>query len=350
MKTRLIRVAAVLSVVSCVTLASVAAAADTADRELAAAERAYREVDFPATYEHATAGLAAGGSRPERVARLAVLAGMSAAALGRDDEARVGFILALALTPALKLDKSLSPKIRGPYLEAQGYWTAHADRLQIEATTREGTDVAVRLADPARLVSKIALSARGRGESRYRPTPPVPAADSVRLALPADVRGRDFDYLVRALDAQGNILAEAGFEEAPLTYDRPLSADVTPTATVARRSYVLPVTFAALGVGAAALGAVFHVQREDAAREWNGPGCEAPGPETRLEQCGELDEDIRRDGRIAVISYAAAGVLLTTSVVTWFLGAPRPVDARSDFAKLPACGVAGLGLSCAGRF
>jgi hypothetical protein len=103
-------------------------------------------------------------------------------------------------------------------------------------------------------------------------------------------------------------------------------------------------------VGAATVGVVFHVKREDGASEWNGPGCEQPGGLTRSEQCSNLEDEIRQDGRIAVVSYATAGVFLTAAVVTWFTGAPSRPDPKPDAATAPTCGIAGAGIVCVGRF
>jgi hypothetical protein len=338
-------------VVSCLSAGAPArAAGNPSDQELRAAEQAYRDVDFSGTHEHAVAGLAAGGARPERVARLAVLAGMAAAALERNDDARFAFILALAVDPSLKLDRNLSPKVRGPYLEAQGYWAAHADRLSLHALTRaDGTHVSARLADPAHLVSTVALSVRARGQSAFQSTRHEPDT-ALSLAVPAVVAAAGYDYFVRALDSYGNILAEAGDEADPLSHAPPASAAPVEASPAKPRSYVLPVTFGLLGVGAATTGVVFHLKREDAASEWNGPGCEQPGGSTRSEQCGDLEDEIRRDGRIAVASYAAAGVFFTAAVVTWFTGAPSHPDPKPDAATATTCGITGAGIACAGRF
>src|SRR6478735_2898798 len=91
---------------------------------LAEAERAYQSVDFPATHAAAKKAIEAGGADREQTARLYVLLGISAAAQGDAEEAKTDFVVALAVKPSLKLDKGLSPKVRDPYLEAQGYWAA----------------------------------------------------------------------------------------------------------------------------------------------------------------------------------------------------------------------------------
>ena len=100
---------------------------------LSEAERAYQAVDFPATHAAAKKALEEGGADREQTARLYVLLGISAAALGDTEEAKTHFVVALAVKPSLKLEKGLSPKVRDPYLEAQGYWAASSDRLALNA-------------------------------------------------------------------------------------------------------------------------------------------------------------------------------------------------------------------------
>src|SRR5262249_7485615 len=79
----------------------------TATTGLAAAEQAYQEVDFATMHDRATRALAAGGATHDETARLYVLDGISAAALGQDDEAKRAFVAALAVDPTLKLDRNL---------------------------------------------------------------------------------------------------------------------------------------------------------------------------------------------------------------------------------------------------
>src|SRR6478609_3499378 len=134
------------------------------NQALTDAERAYQSVDFPATRALAKKALEAGGADREQTARLYVLLGISAAAQGDAEEAKTDFVVALAVKPSLKLDKGLSPKVRDPYLEAQGYWAASSDRLAVNA--KPGSDqkhLVIQLTDPATLVSKIELCIAAAG-------------------------------------------------------------------------------------------------------------------------------------------------------------------------------------------
>jgi hypothetical protein len=327
----------------------------TATAGLAAAEQAYQEVDFATMHEQATRALAAGGATRDETARLYVLDGISAAALGQDDEAKRAFVAALAVDPTLKLDRNLSPKIRGPYLEAQGYWGAYPERLGLTArVASDGAHLTVEIVDPRHLATKVALHARSGGSAEYAETA-ADAVHEVRFALPDDARHQGSEYFASLLDANQNVLAELGSEGDPRVaraapQERAPESATAPEPSPHRRSYLLPAVLGGAGLVAAGVGVVFHVQRESAAHEWNGPHCEQPG-ESRIQQCGDVDSRRSFDQSMAIGAYSAAALLLTGSVVTLFVGrssSEAPVGAAR--AGLVGCGVAGAGLSCAGRF
>ncbi len=240
---------------------------------LAEAEKAYQAVDFPATHAAAKHALEAGGADREQTARLYVLLGTSAAAQGDAEEAKTDFIVALAVKPSLKLDSGLSPKVRDPYLEAQGYWAASSDRLTLNAKpASDQAHLVIQLSDPATLVSKVELRLAAAGTSP-RPSFEIAAAPATRFALPAAVRGRSYEYTLRALDRFGNVLAERGTDADPelVRADAAHAGAADRAANPAQhgRSYVLPVALGVAGLGAVSAGIVFQVKRENTAQEWN---------------------------------------------------------------------------------
>ncbi len=328
----------------------------TATTGLAAAEQAYQEVDFATMHDQATRALAAGGATRDETARLYVLDGISAAALGEDAEAKRAFVAALAIDPSLKLDRNLSPKIRGPYLEAQGYWGAYPERLGLTArVAADGAHLTVDIVDPGHLLTNVALHVRAAGGSDYAVTS-ADAAHVVRFALPDDAAHRSYEYFASALDANRNVLAELGSDGDP-QLARPApgqraveKAAEAPTPAAHRRSYLLPAVSGGAGLVALGVGIVFHVDRESAAAEWNGPHCEQPGS-TRIQQCGDVDRRRAFDQGMAIGAYSAAAILLTGSVITYFVGkSAAETPGKTAHAGLVGCGLAGAGLSCAGRF
>ncbi|MEP7051039.1 MAG: hypothetical protein ABJB12_11830 [Pseudomonadota bacterium] len=314
------------------------------------AERSYQDVDFPATHLQALRALQAGGATRSETARLYVLLGISAAALDNAEEAKQDFVVALAANPELKLESSLSPKLRSPYLEAQGYWSAASARLSI--TAKLGTDAThliVRLVDPASLVTKVELQTAAPGATP-RASFELVAAPVTRFPLPRSVRDRDYEYALRALDGYGNVLAEYGADADPILVRQPLTR--APTASSARavaprRSYFWPVTLGVMGFSALAGGVVFNVKRERAAHEWNGPGCETAGL-SRLDQCAAVSHRVQTDERLSVAFYAGGGALLTAGVIALFAGGSH--EATPLRTGLVSCAVSGPGVSCLSQF
>jgi hypothetical protein len=104
---------------------------------------------------------------------------------------------------------------------------------------------------------------------------------------------------------------------------------------------------AVTGLGALATGVVFHVQREQAAHDWNGPQCEHPGL-TRQEQCESVDSRVHSNERLAIGFYAGGGALLAGSLISVLAG--RPPASPTQHGSSLGCSVAGAGISCLGHF
>jgi len=323
------------------------ARAEDASTALAAAERAYQDVDFAATREAAQRALEAGGAVPEQTARLHVLLGISAAALGDADEAKQHFIAALAVDPEFKLDKSLSPKIRDPYLQAQGYWSAAGERLALRATpSGDSGHLVVKLHDAASLVAKIKLD-WGAAGSQDRTQLTLEPGALVRFEVPPPLRERDYEYVLRALDRYGNVLSELGSDADPMLVRHAPPARSAPTTAPRARSYLLPVALGVTGLGAVAVGVVFNVKREQSAHTWNSSSCEQPGA-TRLEQCSSVNDRIHSNERLAVGFYAGGGALIAGSIISLIVG--RPPREPNERASALGCALTGPGVSCRGSF
>ncbi len=326
------------------------AQAQAPSHDLAKAEHAYQDVDFPGTHLLALRALQAGGAARPDTARLYVLLGISAAALDDADEAKQDFVAALAVNPALRLEKSLSPKIRGPYLEAQGYWQAASERLAISAKPGNDADhLVVRLVDPASLVTRVELRAAEPGTSP-RPSFELVAAPMTRFPLPQRLQGRDYEYALRALDRYGNVLAEYGADADPMLVRKPVAPPPESSDSYASahgRSYFWPVALGVTGLGALAAGVLFNVQRERAAHEWNGPRCEAPGL-SRVQQCGAVNDRVQTDERLSVGFYAGGGALLTAGVIALIAGASH--ETAAPRTGIVGCALSGPGVACLSRF
>ena len=333
---------------------------------LESAEHAYQQVDFSSVHDEAKRGLTLGHASPEQVSRLYVLLGTAAAALGQEDEAKKSFIFALGITPKMNLDRSLSPKLRGPYLEARGYWEAYHDRLSLAVgVAAQGKRVTVKVVDPAQLGQKVVVYVRAVGKTKYR-TLDMAAESTTSAALPEDL-GRDgFEYYARLLDEHDNRIVELGNAANPMLAEgsqgnskgarklsaaaREPSSDSTEDKSTKSRSYWLPGILAVTGATAAGVGVYFNVKREQYADTWNNSACERPGT-TRLGQCGNVDSNRQTAERLAMGLYGAGGILLVGSVTSWLLSSPKQ-ESKSVRSNALACqvGLRGIDVSCAGRF
>jgi hypothetical protein len=321
------------------------------ESSLAEAERAYAAVDFAQTFERARAALAEGNHSPRETARLYLLLGISAAALDQEEEARRAFGVMIALDPEVKLEQSLSPKIRAPYLEARGTF-AGSTRLRAALSVDAGA-LAIALTGSLESVSAVELAVRPKGSPDFRVERLAPAAE---LSFAPPAAPAEVDVALRLVDEHDNSLLEIGTRTTPRSLvlrRRPERAaappPVTPPQSVDRTSYhVTAALLAGLGVAAASAGAVFHLEREDLAQEWNGAGCEEPGS-SRAEQCRDVDDDRKRAENLAVGLYAGGGALLVSSLVT-LLVAPHDPPKQGASGFRANASASGLDLSYAGRF
>ena len=325
---------------------------------LAAAEKAYAEVDFEKTHELALSALRRGGNEPDETKRLYTLLAISAAALDASDEAREAFRRVLAIDPTTRLDQSLSPRLRAPYLEARGELGSAGDARPLEVTLeRSGRSFELELQDRATVARTLELSieTEGRAPDQRR----FPADPHVALPAGLSLPSR-FTYTLTALDEYGNRLfrttremATAAPDGSPeATSETPGAASDTPLLRGPNRTpyYVTAGVLAGLGLGAIAGGAIAQVRREDAAKEWNSSSCETPG-QSRGQQCADVDADRRSAEHWAIGLYAAGGTLLIGSLITLAILPDSKPERPRALACLPSLDLGGqLGATCRTSF
>jgi hypothetical protein len=295
------------------------------NERVAEAQRAYADVDYEATRRLARVALERGGNDRAATGQLYLLWAMAAAALDQNDEARSAFSSAIAVNPELKLDRSVSPKIRAPYLEARGAMTSADGQAPLEVKVqqrRQGLDVELR--DTLKLAASIELSLRAREGTPYIKRK-LAAAPSRRVALP---EGSELQAFALVLDRYGNVIAQVGSADDPerlllIASQKPQRQPEPGRRDVNRTPYYISAgAMGVLGLAAGGVATVMLVKREDAAKEWNGSGCEQPGM-TRLQQCGAVDDRRQRSENLAIGFGAAGGALLVGSALSLLL-APSP--------------------------
>jgi hypothetical protein len=325
---------------------------------IAEVEGAYAEVDFERTRSLAREVLALGKSEPTETLGLYTLLGISAAALGEEDTARRAFRVAIALDPNARIEKNLSPKIRGPYLEARGSLGTQGELRALAAEIwRDGKRVRFALHDPANVVRRAELGyIDGFGTWQQVKLPPQREG-----VVPGNATKAALEYALVLRDEFGNVLFRRGSETTPATLaaaaaaaaaastpsrsSDPFAAPVTGERVNQTPYHVVAGVLAASGLAAAGLGAYFHVQREELAREWNGASCERGGA-SRKAQCAEVDDRRARAQTLGIGLYTTGGALLVGSVVTLLL---TPSHARARRAAV-TCDLAALTAGCIARF
>jgi hypothetical protein len=327
------------AVLACALLAPVARAESTSS--LSDVQKAYADVDYERTRSLASAAIRHGGNARAATAELYLLWATAAAALEQADEARTAFACALAANPELKLDRSLSPKIRAPYLEARGSLSGADGKPPLEVTLRRRKqEVELGLTDALRVAATLVVATR-ESEAGAFAERRFAAAPTRRLPVP---NGSELQFFVRVLDRYGNVLFELGTEDEPqrllsVTSSRPRSA--APAAENHANPlpyYVTSGALAALGVAAGGVATAMYLRREDAASEWNGSACERPGL-TRAEQCHSVNDRRKNAEHLAIGFTAAGGALLLGSIVTLILAPASPhtnvaLDAGPDSVML----------------
>lgn len=304
-------------------LATAAAQAD--GPSLREVQKAYADVDYAGTRALAQAALEQGAHDRQATAELYLLLATAAAALDHAEDARTAFSFALAANPGLRLHKSLSPKIRAPYLEARGSLSATDGKPALDVTLqRRRQELELALHDALHVASSIELGTRA-DETADFVRRRLNAAPVRRVPTP---HGSELQFFVRVLDGYGNVLFDLGTEEEPrrlalLGSPRPQPRTAKPQNEPSPLPYYWTAgALAALGLASGGAATVMFAQREDAAREWNGSSCEHPGS-TRGEQCGEVDERRQRAESLSIAFGSAGGALLLGSLVTLVLAPSR---------------------------
>lgn len=133
--------------------------------ELAAAQKAYADVDYSRCLEKARAALGQPGNVGDRVVTWK-LVGLCAAAEGEADVARDAFQMMLTIDREARLPEGLSPRFTSAYREAKGSLMEAAPLgLKVVADDVRGARrvVRVRVDDVADLVARVGFRPKGGG-------------------------------------------------------------------------------------------------------------------------------------------------------------------------------------------
>jgi hypothetical protein len=209
------RIALVLPALACVASFGLATRAAAQTTPLQEAEAAYVDVDFETTLSASQTAIDSGELSPGELARAYELLGVSAAALGDAEAAREVFLRMLSIEPSRRLDDTVPPRFRAPYMEASGIVSARPDRMGAEVTlARSYASLRVVLVDPYEMVEGIRLHMRAEGATEYE-TFEAPYGAEILVPFGGAAGSAPVEYWLELIDPRGNQLVVQGSQFEP---------------------------------------------------------------------------------------------------------------------------------------
>ena len=193
---------------------------------LETAEHAYGEVDFEGARHDASAAIDAGGLSPTQLVRAYQLIGVSSSALGEAPEARAAFVMMVSIDPDVRLDDTVPPRLRAPFLEARGT-VSSAARLSAEVQlARAYGSLRIVLTDPRELVDRVRIHARVEGQTEFTMAE-FPPTDEIMSRTNGASSADRIEYWLEGLDLHGNQVLLLGSEFEPLVVGRTAAGDAS---------------------------------------------------------------------------------------------------------------------------
>lgn len=190
---------------------------DAALAALAEAEAKANEYLFEEALARADVALQEGGLARAPHARALWVRAHALAALNRPDEARAGFIRALAVDPTRPIDPMLGPRIRTPFYRARSFWRGQPRPAGLTIAAIEAGDgraLRVTLVDPLTWATRVELAQRVPPEQGFAARrAPVAGAPWITPAVSAD---GVLEVYARATDARDNVIFEVGTPAHPV--------------------------------------------------------------------------------------------------------------------------------------
>jgi len=207
---------------------AVTQSAASVDDELADAERLVANVDF----EGAIPVLERISKRPglthEQLIRLYRNLATAHAVVGHTNVSRDLFVKLIAIEPDFKIDQNMSPRVKGPYFEARGSWSAQSIKPGIEATAQvhrtSDSRLVVTLRDPTRLASRVVVGYHWEGSDPFVIKSSAAVATTTVVVPPPNEKSTYIEIFAQALDANDGVLFESGSAAKPIVIEAPASA------------------------------------------------------------------------------------------------------------------------------
>lgn len=199
------------------------AAAQGGPELLQEADAAYSNVDFESARTAASSAIETGGLSPTELVHAYQLVGVSSSALGDTTAAREAFVMMVSIDPDVRLDDTVPPRLRAPFLEARGQVSAHSRMSAEVQLARAYGALRIALTDPLELVNTVRMHSRVEGTVEFTTVEHEPDDEIMSRASGASSADR-MEYWLECLDSHGNQLLLLGTEYEPLVVGRAAAA------------------------------------------------------------------------------------------------------------------------------
>ncbi|WP_394850045.1 hypothetical protein LZC95_21620 [Pendulispora brunnea] len=208
--------------------APTAVSAAGVDDELAEAEKLVANVDFEAAIPVLERISKRNGLTHEQLIRTYRNLATAHAVVGHANVARDIFVKLIAIDPDFKIDQNMSPRVKAPYFEARGSWSAQSIKPGIEATAQvhrsSDTRVTVTLRDPMRMASKVVVGYHWEGSDPFTVKTSGATATTTLVVPPPKDKSTYLEIYAQGLDANDSVLFESGSPAKPIVIEAPASA------------------------------------------------------------------------------------------------------------------------------
>ena len=208
-----------LAILLCLLPLAARAAGPSPDMDKAA--QLFKQMNYRGALKIATRMLKSAESEPEDLVTAYRLQGLCFAALGRNSKAVQSFKKLLAIDPAFRLSRDISPKLTPPFKKAVRL-VGELDPISLvhqEPDLPEslaGLELKVTIqSDPFSMIGNIRLRYRVGEAWRQMQVASVKAPATATMTLPEDLEGGEITYYFEAQNRHGGILARAGSEAEP---------------------------------------------------------------------------------------------------------------------------------------
>lgn len=237
--------------------------------ELDRARASYDDQEYQSAIAVADRVLAGAPDRDTAIEALRLKA-FSLAVLGRDAESAAAFVAILEIDPRFELAERTSPRILAVFRPTRSRWelereTALRERLGADlaaltlsvdwpVASRGGQplEIAVRLADPKKLIADVAIHYRRRGEQSYSRLSVRPTSSRFAVTIPGDLTASRTDYQLEAFAVaahqSGVALARVGTRDVPIVLAMGAGQVPTPTPIYRRWWFIAGAAALALAV------------------------------------------------------------------------------------------------------